>query len=283
MSTERPWFASYAPGVPHDVDVPDEAVTASLDRAAARFPRRVALDFLGRTTTYAELAHQVARAAQALYDLGVRPGDRVALVLPNAPSHIVAFLATLRLRAVVVEHNPTYSATELAHQLADSGAEVAVVWEKAVAAVLKAKPDSPVKVLADGNTPVTAFLPTDQAFRDLAKSLTGTTYNQERAVFNALVSAAGVDTIENVLLYHVVPGATITAKKALRSNGAVLTTAQGATITVGVADRKVPLIVLQDQDPDAFDPIVDPMALNINKGNKQVAHGIVFVLRPADL
>lgn len=147
MSTERPWFASYAPGVPHDVDVPDEAVTASLDRAAARFPRRVALDFLGRTTTYAELAHQVARAAQALYDLGVRPGDRVALVLPNAPSHIVAFLATLRLRAVVVEHNPTYSATELAHQLADSGAEVAVVWEKAVAAVLKARPRTALRTV----------------------------------------------------------------------------------------------------------------------------------------
>ena len=149
--------------------------------------------------------------------------------------------------------------------------------------MLKAKPTSPVSVLTQGKVRLTAFIPDDRSFRRLVKDLTGTSPRTERATFNALVSAVGVDTVEQVLLYHVVPGATITAKKALRSNGAVLTTAQGATITVGVADRKVPLIVLQDQDPDAFDPIVDPMALNINKGNKQVAHGIVFVLRPADL
>ena len=154
---------------------------------------------------------------------------------------------------------------------------------QAVLAVLKAKPTSPVSVLTQGKVRLTAFIPDDRSFRRLVKDLTGTSPRTERATFNALVSAVGVDTVEQVLLYHVVPGATITAKKALRSNGAVLTTAQGATITVGVADRKVPLIVLQDQDPDAFDPIVDPMALNINKGNKQVAHGIVFVLRPADL
>jgi long-chain acyl-CoA synthetase len=140
MSTDRPWFASYAPGVPRDVEVPDEPLTASLDRAARRFPDRVAVDFLGRTTTYAELADQVARAAQALHGIGVRHGDRVAIAVPNCTSHVVAFLAVLRLGAVVVEHNPTYSAAELAHQLADSGAQVAIVWEKAVAAVLEAAP-----------------------------------------------------------------------------------------------------------------------------------------------
>jgi hypothetical protein len=154
---------------------------------------------------------------------------------------------------------------------------------QAVLAVLKAKPSSPVSVLTQGKVRLTAFVPDDRAFRTLARALTGTAPRTERATFNALVSAVGVDTIEQVLLYHVVPGATITARKALRADGAVLTTAQGGTITVGVADRKVPLIVLQDKDPDALDPIVDPKGLDINKGNKQVAHGIVFVLRPADL
>ena len=154
---------------------------------------------------------------------------------------------------------------------------------QAVLAVLKAKPSSPVSLLTQGKVRLTAFIPDDRAFRRLAKDLTGTAPATEKATFNGLVSAVGVDTIEQVLLYHVVPGATITAKAALRSNGAVLTTAQGGTVTVGVADRKVPLIVLQDKDPDALDPIVDPAGLNINKGNKQIAHGIVFVLRPADL
>lgn len=154
---------------------------------------------------------------------------------------------------------------------------------QAVLAVLKAKPSSAVSVLTQGKVPLTAFIPDDRAFRRLAKDLTGTAPRTEKATFDSLVTAVGVDTIEQVLLYHVVPGARITAKKALRADGAVLTTAQGGTITVGVADRRVPLIVLQDKDPDALDPIVDPAGLNINKGNKQVAHGIVFVLRPADL
>lgn len=142
MSIDRPWLASYAPGVPHDVEVPDEPLTASLDRAAARFPDRVAVDFLGATTTYAQLADRVARGAQALRDLGVRHGDRVAIAVPNGTSHVVAFLAVLRLGAVVVEHNPTYTAGELGHQLADSGARVAIVWEKAVPAVLDAVRDT---------------------------------------------------------------------------------------------------------------------------------------------
>ena len=144
---ERPWLASYAPGVPADVDAPTEPVTAALERAAREHPDRVAVDFLGASTTYAQLADRVARAAQALADLGVGPGDRVALVLPNCTTHVVAFYAVLRLGAVVVEHNPTYTASELAHQLHDSGAVVALVWEKAVDAVLEARAETDLRTV----------------------------------------------------------------------------------------------------------------------------------------
>jgi long-chain acyl-CoA synthetase len=145
MEHRRPWHASYGPGVPADVTVPDEGVPASLERAAAAWPDRVAVDFLGRTTTFRDLAAQVARASTVLFDLGVRPGDRVAIALPNCASHVVAFHAVLRIGGVVVEHNPTYTARELAHQLADSGAVVAIVWEKAVAAVLSVQPETAVR------------------------------------------------------------------------------------------------------------------------------------------
>jgi long-chain acyl-CoA synthetase len=145
MEHRRPWHASYGPGVPVDVIVPDEGVPASLERAAAAWPDRVAVDFLGRATTYRDLAAQVARASQVLLDLGVRAGDRVAIALPNCTSHVVAFHAVLRIGGVVVEHNPTYTARELAHQLADSGAVVAIVWEKAVAAVLSVQPETAVR------------------------------------------------------------------------------------------------------------------------------------------
>ena len=134
-------------------------------------------------------------------------------------------------------------------------------------------------VLADGSVPLTAFLPTDRAFRKLVKSLTGTAPASEAEVF-AAVADLGLPTVEDVLLYHVVPGAAISYRQALKSDGAVLQTAlDGATVQVKVKYRF--LVSLRDSDPDASNPyVVQP---NINKGNMQIAHGINRVLRPVDL
>ncbi len=131
-ASPRPWLASYAAGVPADVDVHDESLPDVLDSAVRRFADRVALDFYGATTTYRQLGDQVCRAAEALRRLGVGRGDRVALVMPNCPQHVVAFYAVLRLGGIVVEHNPLYTPEELAHQLADHGAHVAIAWDKVV-------------------------------------------------------------------------------------------------------------------------------------------------------
>ncbi len=127
---ERPWASSYAPGVPLDIEVPEETLVDLLDRSAERFAALPALDFFAATTTYADLAGQIARAAEGLRRLGVVPGDRVALVLPNCPQHVVAFYATLRLGAIVVEHNPLYTEEEMAFQLADHRPTVVVAWDK---------------------------------------------------------------------------------------------------------------------------------------------------------
>lgn len=152
------------------------------------------------------------------------------------------------------------------------------IVDNAVQAVLLAKPSSPVKVLADGKTRVTAFLPTDRAFRILVKDLTGTSYRSEKKVF-AAVAGLGIDTVETVLLYHVVPGSTITYKQALRSNGAVLTMASGGTVKVRVRSRA--FVKLVDADPDDANPYV--VKRDINKRNKQIAHAIDRVLRPVNL
>ena len=154
---------------------------------------------------------------------------------------------------------------------------------EAVLAVLAAKPASPVGLLTDGTVPLTAFIPNDRAFQVLAYDLTKKWPGTEEKTFDALVAAAGVDAIEQVLLYHVVPGAAITKKAAVNANGAVLTTAQGATIKVRVYSRYLPIIELRDQDTNDVNPLLNPRALDINAGNAQVAHGIVFVLRPFDL
>ncbi|GAA4736293.1 long-chain-fatty-acid--CoA ligase [Modestobacter marinus] len=123
------WTRSYAEGVPAEIEVPRETVPDLLAAAVQRFPDRPALEFFGATTDYTKLQDAVARAATVLHDRGVRPGDRVALVLPNCPQHVVAFQAVLRLGAVVVEHNPLYTPEELGQQFRDHGAGVAVVWD----------------------------------------------------------------------------------------------------------------------------------------------------------
>jgi uncharacterized surface protein with fasciclin (FAS1) repeats len=89
------------------------------------------------------------------------------------------------------------------------------VLTAAVLAVVKAKPHSKAGVLTDGTVAVTAFLPDDQAFRVLVRSLTGRWLRSEKDVV-AAVASLGIDTVEKVLLYHVVPGATITKKAALQ-------------------------------------------------------------------
>ncbi|MEY2848887.1 MAG: hypothetical protein RI885_1552 [Actinomycetota bacterium] len=127
---QRPWQSSYAEGVPRDILDPTGSLVDMLDDAVATYHSRVALEFFGRTTSYSQLGDQIARAAEGLRRAGVTAGDRVAIVLPNCPQHVVAFYAVLRLGAIVVEHNPLYTARELRHQFEDHGATVAIVWDK---------------------------------------------------------------------------------------------------------------------------------------------------------
>ncbi|WP_341955701.1 long-chain-fatty-acid--CoA ligase [Microbacterium sp. LWH13-1.2] len=128
----RPWLASYADDVPAEIEAPTQTLPEMMAASVSAFARRPALEFFGAVTTYRELGDQITRAAEGLRRLGVRKGDRVALVLPNCPQHVVAFYAALRLGAIVVEHNPLYTARELRHQFEDHGAKVAIVWDKTV-------------------------------------------------------------------------------------------------------------------------------------------------------
>ena len=126
----RPWVPAYAPGVPADIEPVTQTLVDMLDASVKNFRRGIALEFFGVQTTYAQLGEQVARAAEGLRKLGVTAGDRVALILPNCPQHVVAFYAVLRLGAIVVEHNPLYTARELRHQFEVHEAVVAIVWDK---------------------------------------------------------------------------------------------------------------------------------------------------------
>jgi uncharacterized surface protein with fasciclin (FAS1) repeats len=151
----------------------------------------------------------------------------------------------------------------------------------AVLAVLKAKPSSKVKVLTDGKTALTAFLPNDRAFQKLVADLQRSKrLPSEKAAFTA-VAGLGIPTVETVLLYHVVPGATIDRKAALKADGASLKTAAGSSLKVDVYGhhwKRIKLI-----DADRSDRNARIIKFDINKGNRQIAHGIDRVLRPIDL
>lgn len=144
MTFERPWHQHYAPGVPAEATIPDGSVVDLLTRAVAADPQRIALDFLGAATTYAELWAEVLQAAEALRRLGIGAGDRVAIALPNCPQHVVAFYAALRLGAVVVEHNPLYTQAELEVQLRDHSPALIIAWDVVAPAAAAASPGTPV-------------------------------------------------------------------------------------------------------------------------------------------
>lgn len=131
-AARRPWTSRYADGVPDEVDLPVGSLVDIIEASVRDYPRHVALEFFGATTTYRELGEQIDRAAEGLRGLGVQSGDTVALVLPNCPQHVVAFYAVLRLGGIVVEHNPLYTPRELRHQFEDHGAKVVIAWDKVV-------------------------------------------------------------------------------------------------------------------------------------------------------
>src|SRR5256886_1189413 len=126
ITSDRPWLRFYEPGVPHTLRYPRTSVPSLLDESAAQFGDRSAAVFFGAALSYRALHTLVHRFAGALHRLGVRPGDRVSLHLPNSPQFLIAYYGALRAGAVVVPFNPLYVEREIEHQLIDSGAEVAV-------------------------------------------------------------------------------------------------------------------------------------------------------------
>lgn len=131
----RPWLKNYNSTTSETLDLPETSLVHVMERSVKAAGPKLALEFFGATTSYSQLGDQISRVAEGLRLMGVQPGARVAVILPNCPQHIVAFYAILRLGGVVVEHNPLYTDGELRHQFEDHGAKVAFVWDKIAAKV----------------------------------------------------------------------------------------------------------------------------------------------------
>lgn len=123
----RPWHAHYDEGVPPDVDFEPLTLVDLFRRTASRFRDRPALIFLNCRLSFRGLEDQVDRFAAALVELGVQPGDRVAIQLPNLPQFVIAYFGTLVAGAIAVPTNPVYTPREIEHQWNDAGCEAAVL------------------------------------------------------------------------------------------------------------------------------------------------------------
>ncbi len=142
----RPWLASYPPGVPAEVVW---KVTPSLvhmfERSCERFSDRAAFTSMGVSITYRELDAHSRHFAAWLQGMGMKPGDRVAVMLPNCLQYPIALFGALRAGMVAVNVNPLYTAAELAHQLNDSGATAIVVLENFAHTVEEAMRGTPLR------------------------------------------------------------------------------------------------------------------------------------------
>jgi long-chain acyl-CoA synthetase len=108
------------------LNLPEIPVHALLDDTAARFGMHPCIDFMGRAYDYADIADQVTRAAAGLQNLGVGPGVKIGLCLPNTPFAVICYYAILKAGGVVVNYNPLYAPRELAVQIEDSATEMMV-------------------------------------------------------------------------------------------------------------------------------------------------------------
>ena len=137
MAFERVWHKNYPVGTPSKVSIEKLTMPEVLDRAVLKFPQNPAIIYMGKIISYLELDLLVNRFATALIDLGVTPGDKVGMLLPNIPQAVIANFATHRIGGVTVMNNPLYTERELEYQLNDSDATVLVTLDLLFPRVIK--------------------------------------------------------------------------------------------------------------------------------------------------
>ena len=127
---ERPWYRFYDEGVPRSMEYPEKTLPDLLRETAAKYPEKTATVFFGGQLSYGELKRQVDALAASLAGLGVKKGDRVAVMLPNCPQAIISAYAVFTLGAVAVMTNPLYVERELGINWGDAGVRTAIILDR---------------------------------------------------------------------------------------------------------------------------------------------------------
>jgi long-chain acyl-CoA synthetase len=139
----KPWLRHYPPEIPATLDYPNYGIPQFLINAVEKYPANEAVHFLGKSITYRELYDHTCRMANGLITLGVKRGERVAIMLPNCPQAVISYYAALMVGAVVVQTNPLYVEREIEHQLSDSDATTIITVDLFYERLARVRGESP--------------------------------------------------------------------------------------------------------------------------------------------
>jgi long-chain acyl-CoA synthetase len=150
MSTEsvyasRPWQRHYDYWVRPHTTYPGRPLADILSATALELPDRAATSFFGAELTFLDLKRRADALAAALAQRGISKGDRVGIMLPNCPQYIIAAFAILRLGAVVVNINPSYTAREVLIVAGDSGARIVITLDLLAPLVAAIRGQTPIE------------------------------------------------------------------------------------------------------------------------------------------
>ncbi|WP_138415432.1 long-chain-fatty-acid--CoA ligase [Aquibacillus sediminis] len=142
---DRIWLSQYPDGLPQTIPYDEKALQYFLKDSAERYPNLKALHFIGKELTYQEVYHQSEKLATYLQSIGLRQGDRVAVMLPNSPQAVICYYGILLAGGVVVQTNPLYKERELEFQLKDSDANMIVCLDLLFPLVSNVKPNTSIE------------------------------------------------------------------------------------------------------------------------------------------
>ncbi|TFD92462.1 long-chain-fatty-acid--CoA ligase [Jeotgalibacillus sp. R-1-5s-1] len=125
----QPWLNLYPDTIPTTLQYDPKPVHAYLTEAAVTYPDKKAVHFMGKEFTFKEMHESSLKMAKYLQDIGIKKGDRVAIMLPNTPASVIAYYGILYAGGVVVQTNPLYTEREIEYQMKDSGAKAIVTLD----------------------------------------------------------------------------------------------------------------------------------------------------------
>ena len=135
--TTKPWLDLYPAEIAETLHYERIPIQEFLTKSATKYPEKTAMHFLGKEIRYKEFHESALKFANYLLSIGIKKGDRVAIMLPNCPQNAIAYFGILYAGAIVVQTNPLYKEHELSYQMTDSGAKVIISLDILFPRILK--------------------------------------------------------------------------------------------------------------------------------------------------